>query len=70
MTSEDYFQKNLEPFKEQIKKKIYEMYEDDLGNGDITTEAVIKPMKIKAVIKAKDDGILAGVFEASSLLEK
>jgi nicotinate-nucleotide pyrophosphorylase (carboxylating) len=70
MMSEDYFQKNLEPFKEQIKKKIYEMYEDDLRNGDITTEAVIKFMNIKAVIKAKDDGILAGVFEASSLLEK
>lgn len=46
------------------------MYEDDVGTGDITTEAVIKPMKIKAMIKAKDDGILAGVFEACSLLEK
>jgi len=67
---EDYLDYDVEPFKEKIKKKVYEMYEDDLGSEDITTEAVIKPMKIKAVIKAKDDGILAGVFEARSLLEK
>jgi len=67
---EDYLDFDTEPFKEKIKKKVYEMYEDDLGTGDITTEAVIKPMKIKAIIKAKDDGILAGMFEARSLLEK
>jgi len=67
---EDYLDYDVEPFKEKIRKKVYEMYEDDLGTGDITTEAVIKPMKIKAIIKAKDDGILAGVFEARSLLEK
>ncbi|MDI6826267.1 MAG: carboxylating nicotinate-nucleotide diphosphorylase [Candidatus Aenigmarchaeota archaeon] len=67
---EDYLDYDVEPFKEKIKKRVYEMYEDDLGTGDITTEAVIKPMIIKAIIKAKDDGILAGVFEARSLLEK
>jgi len=67
---EDYLDYDIEPFKEKIKKKVYEMYEDDLGPGDITTEAVIKPMKIKAIIKAKDNGILAGLFEAHSLLEK
>ncbi len=70
MTFDDYFQKNLEPLKEKMKKKIYQMYEDDLGTGDITTEAVIKPINIKAVIKAKDNGILAGVLEARSLLER
>jgi len=67
---EDYFQKNLEPFKEKMRKKIYQMYEDDLGKGDITTEAVIRPINIKAIIKAKDKGILAGVFEVRYLLEK
>ncbi len=67
---EDYLDFDVEPFKEKIKKKVYEMYEDDVGNGDITTQSVIKPMNIKAVIKANDDGILAGVFEARSLLEK
>jgi nicotinate-nucleotide pyrophosphorylase (carboxylating) len=67
---EDYLDFDVEAFKNKIKKKVYEMYEDDLGNGDITSEAVLKPMKIKAIIRAKDDGILAGVFEARSLLEK
>jgi nicotinate-nucleotide pyrophosphorylase (carboxylating) len=67
---EDYLDFDVEPFKEKIKKKVYEMYEDDIGTGDITTESVIKPINIKAIIKAKDDGILAGVFEAHSLLEK
>ncbi len=67
---EDYLDFDTEPFKEKIKKKVYEMYEDDLGNGDITTEAAIKPMKIKAIIKSNDDGIIAGIFEARSLFEK
>ena len=67
---EDYLNFDLEKYKEKIKKKIYEMYEDDVGTGDITTEAVIKPINIKAIIKVKENGILAGVFEARSLLEK
>jgi nicotinate-nucleotide pyrophosphorylase (carboxylating) len=67
---EDYLNFDLEKYKEKMKKKIYEMYEDDVGSGDITTEAVIKPMNIKAIIKVKENGILAGVFEARSLLEK
>ena len=67
---EDHLNFDVEPFKNNIKKKVYEMYKDDLGTGDITSEAVLKPMRIKAIIRAKDDGILAGVFEARSLLEK
>jgi len=67
---DDYFQKDIEPFKEKIKERVYQMYEDDLGSGDITTDAVIKSIKVKAIIKAKDDGILAGVFEVKSLLER
>jgi len=70
MMFDEYFQKDLESYKEKIKKKIYQMYEDDLGTGDITSEAVVKSMKIKAIIKSKDNGILAGVLEARSLLEK
>jgi len=70
MMFEEYFQKNLESFKEKMKKSIYQMYEDDLGIGDITTETVIRPMNIKAIIKSKENGILAGVFEVHSLLEK
>jgi len=67
---EDDLNFDVEPFKEKIKKRVFATYEDDLGTGDVTTNSVIKPMNIKAVIIAKDDGILAGVFEARSLLEK
>jgi nicotinate-nucleotide pyrophosphorylase (carboxylating) len=67
---DEYFQKNIEQFKEKMRKKIYQMYEDDVGTEDITTEALIRPMNIKAIIKAKENGILAGIFETHSLLEK
>lgn len=65
-----YYQKDIEPFKKKIKEKVNQMYEDDLGSGDVTSSAVIKPMKVKAIVKTKGDGILAGVFEAQYLLGK
>ncbi len=35
---------------------------EDIGRGDITTEAVLWPdLKIKAIILAKEEGILAGI---------
>lgn len=67
---EDYFNKDLEPFSEKMKETIFKAYENDVGNGDITTEAIVKPMTVKAVIKSKENGILAGVYEVHSLLEK
>lgn len=67
---EKYFNKELEPFLGKIKQSIFDAYENDLGSGDITTEAVVKPMAINAVIKSKDEGILAGAYEATSLFEK
>lgn len=67
---EDYYQKDIKPFLEKIKERVYEIYKDDLGNEDVTTEAVVKPMKVKAIIKSNGNGILAGVYEASCLFEK
>jgi len=67
---EDYYQKDIKPFLEKIKQRVYETYKDDLGSGDVTTEAVVKPMKVKARIKSNGNGILAGVLEARSLFEK
>jgi nicotinate-nucleotide pyrophosphorylase (carboxylating) len=35
---------------------------EDIGNGDITTDLLFpKDVKCKAIIKAKEDGILAGL---------
>jgi nicotinate-nucleotide pyrophosphorylase (carboxylating) len=67
---EKYFNKDLDPFLEKMKETIFEAYQNDVGNGDITTEAIVKPMTIKAVIKSKENGILAGVYEVRSLFEK
>jgi nicotinate-nucleotide pyrophosphorylase (carboxylating) len=65
-----YYQKDIEPFKKKIKEKVKQMYEDDLGSGDVTSESIIKSMKVKAFVKSKGNGILAGIFEARYLLEK
>jgi len=67
---EKYFNKNLEPFSEKMKEIIFEVYKNDVGNGDITTQAIVKPMTVKAIIKSKENGILAGVYEVRSLFEK
>jgi nicotinate-nucleotide pyrophosphorylase (carboxylating) len=51
--------------KEFVRKKIREMLEEDMGSGDITSEALVRPeTRVTAEIVAKDDGILAGVAEA------
>jgi nicotinate-nucleotide pyrophosphorylase (carboxylating) len=67
---EKYFNKDLEPFLEKMKETIFEAYQNDVGNGDITTKAIVKPVTIKAVIRSKENGILAGVYEVHSLFEK
>jgi nicotinate-nucleotide pyrophosphorylase (carboxylating) len=67
---EKYFNKDLEPFLEKMKETIFEAYQNDVGNGDITTKAIVKPVTIKAVIRSKENGILAGVYEVRSLFEK
>ncbi|AFK21677.1 carboxylating nicotinate-nucleotide diphosphorylase [Pyrococcus sp. ST04] len=44
--------------------------EEDAPYGDVTSEAIIpKDMKARAVIIAKQDGIIAGVEEAKALFE-
>ena len=57
-------------FNGEISDSVYRAYEADLGRGDITANSVLKPMKIKAIIKSEDSGILAGMLEARLLLKK
>lgn len=50
---------------EFVRKKIREMLQEDMGSGDITSEALVRPeTRVTAEIVAKDGGILAGVAEA------
>lgn len=49
---------------ERVKDFTEKALQEDLGNGDITTEALLlKGNKVKAIIKAKSSGTIAGVKE-------
>lgn len=49
-----------------LTRKIEEALQEDIGLGDITTEAIVPPHIFgKAVIIAKEEGIIAGVEVAS-----
>ncbi len=48
-----------------VKKMINGQLKEDIGNGDITTNSLIKEgKKIKASVISKQDGIVAGIEEA------
>ncbi len=54
-----------------IDKIIEEALKEDIGSGDITTEAIFDDNKSSsAVINAKDDGILAGIEVAERVFKK
>jgi nicotinate-nucleotide pyrophosphorylase (carboxylating) len=53
------------------RKKIKEMLAEDLGRGDVTSEALVPPdVRVKAEIVAKQAGTLAGVNEASAVFRE
>jgi nicotinate-nucleotide pyrophosphorylase len=47
----------------------YEYLPEDLGKGDVTTEALISDLETRANIIAKEDCILAGSEEAARIFE-
>ena len=50
-----------------IQAKLKEFLNEDLGYQDITTEGIYRGERVKAFIKAKEDGILAGLPFAEEL---
>ena len=57
-------------YKQWIKKFIIDEMKGDIGTGDITSNAVLKNnRKVKAIIKSKEKGILAGIEETTFLLK-
>ena len=44
-----------------IRSRLQAFLEEDLGTSDITTEAIVRDETARAVIMAKQDGILAGL---------
>jgi len=52
------------------EEKLRRMLADDLGQGDVTADAVIPPnLNVNAIVLAKADGIAAGIEEATILAE-
>jgi nicotinate-nucleotide pyrophosphorylase (carboxylating) len=53
-----------------LEEKLIQMLAEDLGQGDITAAAIIPAnLVVKAVVVAKEEGIVAGIEEATVLAE-
>lgn len=54
-----------------LENLVNEALKEDLSTGDITTDTIIPPFtEGKAIIKAKDDGILSGINVARMVFKK
>ncbi len=53
-----------------VEEKLKQILADDIGQGDVTAAAVIPPnLTVNAEVIAKEDGIAAGIEEATILAE-
>ena len=53
-----------------LEEKLRQILAEDIGQGDVTAQAIIPPnLKVKAIAIAKDEGIVAGIEEAIILAE-
>lgn len=51
-----------------LEEKLRQILADDIGLGDITAQAVIpKNLAVKAIVIAKEEGVVAGIEEATVL---
>lgn len=67
------FERDFSKYEPAIKERALQAFKDDLGCGDITTEAVFngagEDRASRAVITAEQDCVLAGVLEARAIFE-
>lgn len=53
-----------------VEEKLKQILADDIGQGDVTAAAVIPPnLTVKAEVIAKEEGVAAGIEEATFLAE-
>ncbi len=56
--------------KKILEEKLRQILVDDIGLGDVTTQAIIPPnLTVSAAVVAKEDGVVAGIEEATILAE-
>ena len=65
------YNRNLERYRDRIVAHVKLALDDDIGSGDITTQAIIqnKSRAENAIIVSQDNGILCGLFEARTIFE-
>jgi nicotinate-nucleotide pyrophosphorylase (carboxylating) len=63
--------RELTPYRRRMLEQAFLAFDDDIGDGDITTAAVSPPESRleEAVIVSREDGILCGILEAQELFE-
>lgn len=52
-----------------LREKLRLFIEEDLAFGDTTTDLIIEPKRVRAEIVSREDGVVAGMVEASELLD-
>jgi len=52
-----------------VLEKLKEFLNEDIGYQDLTTEGIYRGERVKAVVKAKEDGVLAGVLFVKELFD-
>jgi nicotinate-nucleotide pyrophosphorylase (carboxylating) len=53
-----------------LEEKLRQILAEDIGQGDVTAQAIIPPnLTVKAIVIAKEEGIAAGIEEAIILAE-
>lgn len=53
-----------------VEEKLKQILADDIGQGDVTAQAIIPPnLNVKAEVLAKAEGVAAGIEEATILAE-
>ncbi len=53
-----------------LEEKLWQMLAEDIGQGDVTSQAIIPPnLEVKAIVNAKEEGIAAGIEETTILAE-
>jgi nicotinate-nucleotide pyrophosphorylase (carboxylating) len=53
-----------------LEEKLKQILAEDIGQGDVTAQAIIPPnLIVKAIVLAKEEGVVAGIEEATVLAE-
>ena len=53
-----------------LEEKLKQILAEDIGQGDVTAQAIIPPnLTVNAIVLAKEEGVAAGIEEATILAE-